>query len=120
MGKTTTERPAPRQAPRKGAGRKRFPIPYAAKAEAVVGRTVATEHGTRPVATVHAFTVAHGGPTLETLANRFRRQLTRLGKELRPGAPVSFGMAIEPRDLNGGYDLVIWDRYAGKTVTPSR
>lgn len=104
---------APRQAPRAGAGRPRLQHPFRPMALEILNKTAEVDGEMRPLAAVYPF--ALDGVKLETLRQRFRRQLTRLGKELRPTDPVTFEMRIEePKRAGGKYTLIFWDRYAGR------
>lgn len=102
-------RPAPRQEARAGAGRKPIPHPFEPMARKIIGHFA--KDG-RPLAAVHAFTVGRG-ESLETLRQRFRRQLTRMGQRTFNG--TSFGMRVEAVDESRGmYELLFWDRGVGQ------
>ncbi len=117
MPKTTFKtRPAPRQAARPGAGRKPLPHPFREMGAAIVGKTI----NGQPKAAVHRFVASDAGE-LAKLKNRFRRQLTRTGKELRPESPIVFPMRVEwvGRVTAGHwwparFELIFWDRDAGR------
>ncbi len=113
---TFKTRPAPRQAARPGAGRKPIPHPFREMGATIVGKTI----DGAPAAAVHRFVAGDAGE-LAKLKNRFRRQLTRTGKELRPKSPVTFNMRVERvasvtagQHFPGRYELIFWDRDAGR------
>ena len=110
MGTKIETRSAPRQAPRAGAGRKPIPHPFTPMAKRIAGHFA--KDG-RPLAAVHRFSLTEEGVSLETLRQRFRRQLTKMGKDEFGG--TSFGMRIEcVNEDDGDYELLFWDRAAGK------
>jgi hypothetical protein len=108
-------RPAPRQKARNLVGRPRIPHPFRDLAKEIIGRSI----DGRPAAAVYRFAVPDEGPSLATLRNRFRRQLTRLGKEMRPERPYVFPLDIEQGERPGEFRLLFWERQS-ESVTPSR